>query len=51
MTSRSSALYQRTVRYRRGGSPWLGAVMAVSFALLPMGVMLWVIPTTGLGIA
>jgi hypothetical protein len=52
MKTRSSALYRRTVRYsRRDNSGTLAAVMAVLLASLPLGVLAWAIPTTGLGIA
>jgi len=51
MKTRQSALYQRTVRYQRGGTPWVGGLVAILFASLPLGVMLWAVPVTGLGIA
>ena len=50
MKTRESALYRRTVRYQRG-TPRLGGVAAVVFALVPLGVMLWAVPVTGIGIA
>ncbi|MDF7774606.1 hypothetical protein P1X14_05050 [Sphingomonas sp. AOB5] len=52
MKTRSSALYQRTVHYqRRPATPLLGAVTAIGFALLPLAVLLWAVPQTGIGIA
>lgn len=48
MKTRSSALYQRTARYQRS---WLTNVVPVGFALLPLGVMLWAVPQTGIGLA
>jgi hypothetical protein len=52
MKTRSSALYRRTARYHRGGgNSWLAASVSVGFALLPLGVMLWAVPLTGLGFA
>ncbi|MES2442468.1 MAG: hypothetical protein V4574_06525 [Pseudomonadota bacterium] len=37
--------------HRRSESSWLGAGTAIGFALLPLGVMLWAVPQTGLGFA
>ena len=51
MKTRSSALYQRTESYKRGSGSWLSAGAAIFFASLPLGVMLWVVPMTGIGIA
>ena len=51
MKTRQSALYQRTVRYQRNRTPWLGGIVSVLFAALPLGVMLWAVPVTGIGIA
>ncbi len=51
MKRRESVLYSRTLSYHRGGSHWLGAGAALLFASLPLGVMLWVVPMTGLGFA
>jgi hypothetical protein len=52
MKTRSSALYKRTENYQRGrNTGWLSGASAVTFALLPLGVLLWVLPTTGIGIA
>lgn len=51
MKKRESALYRRTMTYHRGGSQWLGASAGLLFASLPLGVMLWVAPLTGMGIA
>jgi hypothetical protein len=52
MKTRPSVLFQRTVRYqRRDHSGTLAATMALSFALLPLGVLLWALPSTGIGIA
>ena len=42
MNTRSSA-----TAHRRGSS-WLGASASIGFALLPLGVMLWAVPQTGL---
>lgn len=51
MKTETSALYKRIESYRRGGTPWIGASAAVLFASLPLFVMLWVVPVTGIGIA
>lgn len=52
MKTRSSALFKRTVSYqRRDNSGTLAGTMAVLFALMPLGVLAWAIPATGLGIA
>ncbi len=51
MKTPTSALYRRTEHYQRGGGNWLSAVLAIEFALLPLGVLLWVVPATGIGIA
>jgi len=51
MKTRSSALYKRTASYRAGGNSWLAAGVSVGFALLPLGVMLWAVPQTGIGFA
>lgn len=37
--------------HRHGNSSWLGAGTAIGFALLPLGVMLWAVPQTGLAFA
>ena len=44
MKTRSSAAAPR-----RGNTSWVGAGTSIGFALLPLGVMLWVVPQTGLG--
>jgi len=46
MKTRSSAAV-----HRRGDTSWLGAGTSIGFALLPLGVMLWAVPQTGLGFA
>lgn len=51
MKTRSSAPYKRTVTNHRGQSGWLGSMAAIGFASLPLGVMLWAVPQTGIGIA
>lgn len=51
MKRRESALHRRNGSYHGSGVPRLGAAAALLFASLPLGVMLWVVPTTGLGIA
>ncbi|NML06401.1 hypothetical protein [Sphingomonas sp. G-3-2-10] len=52
MKTRQSAAYPRTVHpQRRTGTPLLGATSAIGFALLPLAVMLWAVPQTGIGIA
>lgn len=50
MKTRSSALYQRTERYRQDNSGWLGASTALVFALMPLALLVWAI-TTGYGFA
>lgn len=45
MKTRSPATAQRP-----GNASWLGAGSAIGFALLPLGVMLWAVPQTGIGI-
>ncbi len=50
MKTRTSALYQRTADYRRNQNGWLGSLVAIGFALLPLGVMLWAVPQTGIGL-
>ncbi len=40
-----------TANHNRGGGNWLGNATAIGFALMPLGVMLWAVPQTGLGIA
>jgi hypothetical protein len=35
----------------RHRSNWVGNATSIGFALLPLGVMLWAVPQTGLGIA
>jgi hypothetical protein len=37
-------------QHARGGS-WLGNATAIGFALVPLGVMLWAVPQTGLAYA
>lgn len=49
MKTRPSALYQRTANYRRDQNGWLGSVIAIGFALIPLGVLLWAVPQTGIG--
>lgn len=51
MKTRSSAPLRRTDHYRGIGNSWLGAAVALAFAGLPLGVMLWVLPITGIGVA
>lgn len=52
MKTRQSAAWPRTVRpQRRTGTPLLGAAIAIGFALLPLAVLLWAVPQTGIGIA
>ena len=53
MKTRSSAPYQRNETYNRRnpGTPWLSASIAIAFATAPLVAMLWVLPTTGIGIA
>ncbi|MCW3836291.1 hypothetical protein ACFQ1E_11310 [Sphingomonas canadensis] len=51
MKTPKSALFQRTVDYRRGGTPWVAAGISILFALAPFGVLLWALPHTGIGIA
>jgi hypothetical protein len=46
MKTRSSA-----TAHRRGTSSWVGAGTSIGFALLPLGVMLWAVPQTGLAFA
>jgi hypothetical protein len=50
MNTRTSALYKRTERYNRqdkGRGNMLGAGMAVALAAAPLGLMMWVLPVTG----
>lgn len=52
MKTRQSAAWPRTVHpRRRAGTPLLGATTAIGFALLPLAVLLWAVPQTGIGIA
>ena len=51
MKSRTSPLYQRSANTRRNQNSWLGNATAIGFALMPLGVMLWVVPQTGLAFA
>lgn len=51
MKTHSSPLYQRSAGYGRARNSWLGAGISIGFALLPLGVMLWALPQTGLGFA
>lgn len=52
MHKRTSALYRRTERYKnRRHTTMLGMGAALVFALMPLSVMLWVVPVTGIGIA
>ena len=43
MKTRSAA------NHNRGGGTWLGNATSIGFALVPLGVMLWAVPQTGLG--
>ena len=45
MKTRSSASPRRTVNHRNDSRGWLSAVVAVSLASLPIGVMLLVFPS------
>lgn len=49
MKTRPSAHYQRTANTRRDQNGWLGSVIAIGFALIPLGVLLWAVPQTGIG--
>jgi len=37
-----------TANHHRGGANWLGSATAIGFALMPLGVLLWAVPQTGL---
>lgn len=52
MKTRQFAPYTRTVSHqRRPGTPFLSGAIAIGFALLPLAILIWAVPQTGLGIA